>query len=408
MELERTRETGNTKKKMRVKVLVNDLADLIELGQKLRAMQRVIFKSRYGNLLELLEVQVQVHVITALVQYYDHPLRCFTFCDFQLVPNFEEYAQILDMPIDKVIPYQHLDQPISMPTLAAIMRLPARDLEDRFVWEDQKGFSLSFLTEYLHQLGEERDWEVFMDVFALALFGIMLFPKTQRFVDNAAISAYIAYRTQSESPVTAILADTYLALNLCNPKKKTRMACCLPALFVWIVSRFEERVVGIKCPVKSVKQQRLEVKSKDEWSQYMASLTQGKIEWQPAWQQRSQLVYQCTKFPNVPLIGTKGCINYNPVLAQRQFGHPIRGAPTSYVIEPLLFVYKDGSTNEIVPRIRRAWERRIIMGKDTRPYTMNTETPYQQWLANRVETVKLPFKLNSPTLLEEETSLEKE
>jgi len=136
IELERTRETGNTKKKMRVKVLENDLADLRELGQKLRAVQRVIFKSRYGNLLELLEVQVQVHAITALVQYYDHPLRCFTFCDFQLVPTFEEYAQILDMPIDKVIPYQHLDQPISMPTLAAIMRLPARDLEDRFVCED--------------------------------------------------------------------------------------------------------------------------------------------------------------------------------------------------------------------------------------------------------------------------------
>ena len=48
------------------------------------------------------------------------------------------------------------------------------------------------------------------------------------------------------------------------------------------------------------------------------------------------------------------------------------------------------------------------MGKDTRPYAMNTEIPYQRWLADRVETVKLPFKLNSPTLLEEETSLEKE
>jgi len=182
------------------------------------------------------------------------------------VPTFEEYAQILDMPIDKVMPYQHLDQPISMSTFATIMRLPARDLEDRFVWEGQKGFSLSFLMEYLHQLGEERDWEVFMDVFALALFGIMLFPKTQRFVDNAAISVYIAYWTRSESPVTAILADTYLALNSCNPRKKTRMACCSPALFVWLASRFEERVVGIKCPVESVKQQRLEIKSKDEWS----------------------------------------------------------------------------------------------------------------------------------------------
>jgi len=60
------------------------------------------------------------------------------------------------------------------------------------------------------------------------------------------------------------------------------MACCLPILFVWLASHFEEKVVGIKCPVESVKQQRLEVKSKDEWSQYMASLTQEKIEWQPA------------------------------------------------------------------------------------------------------------------------------
>jgi len=133
MEPERAREMGNTKKKMRVKVLENDLADLRELGQKLRAVQRTIFKNRYGNLLGLLEVQVQIHAITTLVQYYDHPLRCFTFWDFQLVPTFEEYAQILDMPIDKVIPYQHLEQPIYMSTLAAIMRLLVRDLEDRFV-----------------------------------------------------------------------------------------------------------------------------------------------------------------------------------------------------------------------------------------------------------------------------------
>ena len=87
------------------KVLENNLADLRELGQKLRAVQRTLFRTRYGNLLGLLEVQVQIPAITALVQYYDYPLRCFTFCDFQLVPTFEEYAQILDMPIDKVIHY---------------------------------------------------------------------------------------------------------------------------------------------------------------------------------------------------------------------------------------------------------------------------------------------------------------
>ena len=105
----------------------------------------------------MLEVQVQIPAITALVQYYDHPLRCFTFCDFQLVPTFEEYAQILDIPICNVIPYQHLDQPLSMSTLSAIMRLHTRDLEDKFIFEDRKGFSMSFLAEYLHQLSEERD-----------------------------------------------------------------------------------------------------------------------------------------------------------------------------------------------------------------------------------------------------------
>jgi len=148
------------------------------------------------------------------------------------VPTFEEYGQILDMPIDKVIPYQHSEQPLSMSTLSEIMRMPTRDLEDRFIFDDRKGFSFSFLAEYLCQLSEERDWEVFIDVFALALFGIMLFPKTERFVDNVVISVFIAYKTRCESPVIAMLADTYLAPNSCNSKKRTRMVCFLPTLFV--------------------------------------------------------------------------------------------------------------------------------------------------------------------------------
>jgi len=136
MEFNMEPEVEGLKKKLRVKVVENNMANLRELGQKLRAVQRTIFKSRYGNLLGLLKVQVQIYAITALVQYYDHTLRCFTFCDFQLVPTFKEYAQILDMPIDKVIPYQHLDQPLSMSTLSTIMRMPVRDLEDRFIFED--------------------------------------------------------------------------------------------------------------------------------------------------------------------------------------------------------------------------------------------------------------------------------
>ena len=62
-------------------------------------------------------------------------------------------------------------------------------------------------------------------------------------------------------------------------------------------------------------------------------------------------MYQCSKRVNVPLIGTKGCINYNPVLAQRQFGYPIAEAPISVVLE----LYEEGSLAEILPELRRAW-----------------------------------------------------
>jgi len=108
-------------------------------------------------------------------------------------------------------------------------------------------------------------------------------------------------------------------------------------------------VVGIKCPVESVEQQRLETKGANEWAQCLAGLTQKKIQWQPTWQQRTHLVYQCSKRVNVPLIGTKGCINYNHVLAQKHFGYPIAGAPISAVLEPLLVLYEEGSSVEILP-----------------------------------------------------------
>ena len=36
----------------------------------------------------------------------------------------------------------------------------------------------------------------------------------------------------------------------------------------------------------------------------------------------------CEGFPNVPFIGTRGCINYNPMLVVRQLGYPMRSAPS--------------------------------------------------------------------------------
>jgi len=94
----------------------------------------------------LLEVEVQEPAITALAQYYDPLLGCFTFCDFQLVPTFEEFSQILNMLTNKMMPYQHLEQPLSVYTLSEIIKIPVKELKKEFVELcDIKGFILSFL-----------------------------------------------------------------------------------------------------------------------------------------------------------------------------------------------------------------------------------------------------------------------
>jgi len=82
-----------------------------------------------------------VPVLTALAQYYDPPLRCFTFSNFQLVPTIEEFEQILDLPLEGKVPYKHLEQHASMPVIARFMKIHPAELEGKFVSrKGAKGF----------------------------------------------------------------------------------------------------------------------------------------------------------------------------------------------------------------------------------------------------------------------------
>jgi len=163
-----------------------------------------------------------------------------------------------------------------------------------------------------------------------------------------------------------ILADTYIALDLCHLRKKKLMLCCLPILYVWLVSRLGEKIVGITCLVEVVVQRRMETKGGNDWTQHFAILTQRKGQWRASWQQQSRLIYYCAKYPNMPLIRTKGCINYNPVLAQRQFGYPIKGAITLTTLAPILSYYEDGLATKVLKRIRATWRNITYMERNFR------------------------------------------
>ena len=44
----------------------------------------------------------------------------------------------------------------------------------------------------------------------------------------------------------------------------------------------------------------------------------------------------CEGFPNIPLMGIRGCINYNTMLAIRQLGYPMRSVPSEEIMVPFV------------------------------------------------------------------------
>jgi len=353
--VEKGSETSDLKKNLKFEPIGNNLSKLQKLGKKLKPIHRGAFRRKYGNLLGLLELEIEISIVTTLAQFYDSYMRCFTFQDFQLEPTIEEYEQIMDMPLSGGVPYRHFEQHASILTLSSITKIPEDMLKGHLVVvKDTKGFSQRFLEAYLLQLSVKEDWETFMDVLALVLYGVILFPYAGDHIDYAAMDIFVVVRTRSQNPVTTILADTYLALDLCYERKVRKMLCSVHILCVWLMAHVGENVLGVRCPIELVTRKKLEKRSGKEWALFVAGLNQKKIIWQPSWQQSSKLVYSCDGFPNVPLMGVRGCISYNPVLAQRQFDYPISGAPIPAVLASLVCYYRDGFMTETLCHIRSA------------------------------------------------------
>jgi len=87
------------------------------------------------------------------------------------------------------------------------------------------------------------------------------------------------------------------------------------------------------------------------------------INWFPRWKEGGVgVLISCGGFPNVPLIGTRGCISYNPVLAIRQLGYPMRGTPLEEEIAPVISRGFNKTNMERLQKVRKAWE--VLRKKD--------------------------------------------
>ncbi|XP_058762009.1 uncharacterized protein LOC131635406 [Vicia villosa] len=291
-----------------------ELEELRKLGSFIVDQDK--FCSKYGRLFYLLRTNMEEGILSTLIQFYDSLYHCFIFPDYQLLPTLEEYSSIIGLPIIGRIPFTGLEQDLKPYEIAKSTHLRKGEIEKNMV---TKGgllvLPVEFLIEKALTLSQERKEEDFETVFALLVYGLFLFPNINNFVDMNAIKIFM-----KKNHVPTLLGDTYYSIHLRNSCGKGMVTCCTPLLYKWYISRLPDTF------------EFLSKKEGLKWSHKIMTLTNTEIVWTNNHFCRMKTLDCCGDFPNVPLIGTKGAINYSPVLALHQFGFPMDKRPRSNLL----------------------------------------------------------------------------
>lgn len=104
-----------------------------------------------------------------------------------------------------------------------------------------------------------------------------------------------------------------------------------------------------------------------------------------------KIVDNCGEFPNLPLLGTKRGINYNPILARCQLGYAMKDKPRNILLEG--FFIQEGVDNKVLKeKIIHAWHKIHRKGKgELGNKDFVALEPYTQWVQARVSNIKMPY-----------------
>ncbi|KAK2416958.1 hypothetical protein QL285_021697 [Trifolium repens] len=353
---------------------------LIAMESRLTSIRRSNFQSNYGAIIDLLHVQLDTTALGTLAQFYDPPLRCFTFRDFQLFPTIEEFDSILGLKKDKGPCYLR-----EIPTpedVALALQLEDQDsMSFQVLKTGVQGFARKALEDKAQFVLEKGNWKAYNAILALLIYGLVLFPNVKDFIDITAIGVFL-----TKNPAPTLLGDFLYSLHDRNGTRRGgQISCCAPLVQKWLMSHLPDK--GPLVDNESLK-----------WSERLNSLTEKDIRWYSPHVESSKVLLKCGDFPNVPLVGTQGCINYNPVLSLRQLGYPMVDAPSEITLTPFV-LKKDMVDLELWGRIKKAWlkvEKSVVKRKNCL-----AREAYTQWVKDRILRIQLPFSSVVPEVVEE-------
>ncbi|KAK5811838.1 hypothetical protein PVK06_027211 [Gossypium arboreum] len=157
-------------------------------------------------------------------------------------------------------------------------------------------------------------------------YGMVIFLKALEHIDEAVTNLFDRVGKQN-TPVPAILAETFRSLSACRRADEGRFIGCAQLLLVWLHSHFW-KLDKVPCrvffegysPLKEVVDMpRRDDISEERWIDILQNLREEDVMWKAPWLVPSEVLYRCGSFDWVPLPGIWGVVGYAPLLVLRQY-----------------------------------------------------------------------------------------
>ncbi|KAL1148487.1 hypothetical protein V6Z11_A10G128900 [Gossypium hirsutum] len=340
-----------------------------------------------------------------MVQFWNSAYKCFTFGEVDLVPTVEEYTTLLRCPkvqVRKAYAKVFNGQTFTK-KLMNISRMSEPWVTARI---QQKGDSKCIHWENLRDLVlTHPDERKRVDIFALSIYGLVIFPKALRHVDEAVTNLFDRLE-KGITPVPAILAEMSRSLSTCRKTGGGRFIGCAQLLMVWFhghfwkVDKVSYRVFseGYSPLKEEAAIQRREDISEEKWMEILQNLKEGDIEWRAYWMVSDEIMYRCGNFDWVPLSGIWGATEYSPLLALRQYKSR-QFVPTTYGLAQCEFSFKGAHYKKKVHELSDAWKqirwmKRLAIGSMVTP-------EYDGWFKKRINNVPKPSLENTRPMVEQ-------
>ena len=167
----------------------NSLSDLAILWGQFSASEKKKFRETYGDIASLISMPVEAPLLRAAIRFWDPSYWCFTFGKNDLVPNIKEYSVLIGLELQH--PNKVYNQKLRArwrKALTQILKVPPQTIDAYMVQKGSRqslswNVLQSFIREHLHD-------EHGTVAFALAIYGLMIFPRGQGYIETAIVEVF--------------------------------------------------------------------------------------------------------------------------------------------------------------------------------------------------------------------------